>query len=71
MRFDIFCSLTQAQPGGVLPPHAAVLRNFIEQAQVADRLGFDTVWVAGSHFSSELQRAHRRPVIPHWRGRSG
>ncbi|MCX5175292.1 LLM class flavin-dependent oxidoreductase [Streptomyces virginiae] len=71
MRFDIFCSLTQAQPGGVLPPHATVLRNFLEQAQVADRLGFGTVWVAGSHFSSELQRAHRRPVIPHWRGEIG
>ncbi|MBT1188114.1 LLM class flavin-dependent oxidoreductase [Streptomyces sp. CJ_13] len=71
MRFDIFCSLTQAQPGGILPPHAVVLRNFLEQARVADGLGFDAVWVAGSHFSSELQRSHRRPVIPHWRGEVG
>nr|WSW63020.1 LLM class flavin-dependent oxidoreductase [Streptomyces sp. NBC_00998] len=71
MRFDIFCSITQAQPVGVLPAHQVVLRNFLEQARVADGLGFGTVWVAGSHFSSELQRAHRRPVIPHWRGEVG
>ncbi|MFI6847536.1 LLM class flavin-dependent oxidoreductase [Kitasatospora sp. NBC_00085] len=71
MKFDIFCSLTQAQPGDAFPPHATVLQNFLEQAQVADDLGFQTLWVAESHYSSELQRTHRQPVIPHWRGEVG
>ncbi|EDY48925.1 conserved hypothetical protein [Streptomyces clavuligerus] len=47
------------------------MANFLEQAQVADALGFATIWVAGSHFSSELQQGHRRPVIPNWRGEIG
>ncbi|MDH6707877.1 hypothetical protein P3T27_004614 [Kitasatospora sp. MAA19] len=43
MKFDLFCSLTQAQPGDAHPSHATVFRNFLEQVEVADDLGFGTV----------------------------
>ncbi|MFD4637081.1 LLM class flavin-dependent oxidoreductase [Lentzea sp. NPDC058436] len=71
MRFDLFCSLAQTPRPDGLPPHATVLREFLDQAVLADELGYECVWVAESHFSSEVQKRHRRPVIPHWTGEVG
>lgn len=72
MKFDIFCSLAQTpRANGVLPAHAQVLGEFLDQAVLADELGYERVWVAESHFSSELQKRHKEPVIPDWQGEVG
>ncbi|OZM72145.1 luciferase [Amycolatopsis antarctica] len=71
MRFDVFCSLAQTPRPGGLPEHATILREFLDQAMLADELGYECVWVAESHFSSEVQKRHQHPVIPHWTGEVG
>jgi hypothetical protein len=48
-----------------------MLRNFLSQCEAADDLGYGTVWVAESHYSNELQKRHRQPVLPHWQGEIG
>lgn len=68
MNFDIFCSLAQTPRAGGLPSHATILREFLDQAVLADRLGYGCVWASESHFSSEVQKGHARPVVPHWTG---
>jgi hypothetical protein len=71
VKFDVFCSIAQTPVDGVLPAEATMLRNFLEQCEAADGLGYGTVWVAESHYSTELQKRHREPVVPHWRGEIG
>jgi alkanesulfonate monooxygenase SsuD/methylene tetrahydromethanopterin reductase-like flavin-dependent oxidoreductase (luciferase family) len=72
MKFDVFCSLAQTpRRDGALPTHAQVLSEFLDQAVIADELGYECVWVAESHFSSELQKRHKEPVIPQWHGEVG
>jgi alkanesulfonate monooxygenase SsuD/methylene tetrahydromethanopterin reductase-like flavin-dependent oxidoreductase (luciferase family) len=71
MQLDLFCSLAQSPRAGALPSHAQLLREFLDQAVLADELGFGCLWVAESHFSSELQKRHAQPVIPHWQGEIG
>jgi alkanesulfonate monooxygenase SsuD/methylene tetrahydromethanopterin reductase-like flavin-dependent oxidoreductase (luciferase family) len=71
VKFDLFCSIAQTPVDGVLPAEATLLHNFLAQCEAADELGYGTVWVAESHYSSELQKRHREPVIPHWRGEVG
>ena len=71
MDFDIFFSISQTPVDDVLPNEAAMFRNFFAQVEAADALGFGTAWIAESHLSSEVQKRHREPVIPHWRGEVG
>lgn len=71
MKFDIFCSLAQTPRHSILPEHPQVLGEFLDQAVLADELGFECVWVAESHYSSELQKQHAVPVIPSWQGEVG
>ena len=71
MQFDIFFSISQTPAHGVLPSEAQMFRNFFEQVEAADALGFDTAWVAESHLSSTVQKQNREPVIPHWEGEVG
>ncbi|MEC9072486.1 MAG: luciferase, partial [Myxococcota bacterium] len=71
MQYDIFFSISQTPVGDRLPPEADMFRNFFQQVEAADRLGFDTAWIAESHLSSEVQKRHKRPVIPHWKGEVG
>ncbi|MEU4625439.1 LLM class flavin-dependent oxidoreductase [Actinoplanes sp. NPDC023801] len=72
MRFDIFCSLAQTpRPGGGLPGHASLLQEFLDQATVADDLGYGCLWVAESHFSTRTQRGNAEPAVPHWTGEIG
>ncbi len=71
MNFDIFFSISQTPVDGYLPDEATMFRNFLSQAQAADELGFGTAWVAESHFSSEVQKRHQKPVVPHWNGEVG
>lgn len=71
MKYDVFFSISQTPVDGALPSEAAMLRSFFEQVEAADRLGYGTAWVAESHLSSEVQKTHRDPVIPHWQGEVG
>ncbi len=48
-----------------------MLRSFFAQVEAADRLGYETAWIAESHLSSEVQKTHPDPVIPHWEGEVG
>ncbi len=71
MHFDIFFSISQTPVGGVVPSEATMFGNFFDQVQAADELGFGTAWIAESHLSSEVQKRHKQPVIPHWQGEVG
>jgi alkanesulfonate monooxygenase SsuD/methylene tetrahydromethanopterin reductase-like flavin-dependent oxidoreductase (luciferase family) len=71
MRFDIFHSIGRIDT--VLPrlSERDIFLNFREQCREAESMGFETIWVAESHFSSEVQKTHKRPVIPNYQGEVG
>ena len=71
MKYDIFFSISQTPVGGVLPDEATMFRNFFEQVERADALGFGVAWVAESHLSSQVQKRNAHPVVPHWEGEVG
>ena len=71
MKFDLFFSISQAPVDGHTPDEATMFRNFFRQVESGDRLGYGVAWVAESHYSSEVQKRHRKPVIPHWEGEVG
>jgi len=71
MPYDIFFSISQTPVQGHLPTEAEMFRNFFDQVVAADELGYGTAWIAESHLSSEVQKTHQRPVIPHWQGEVG
>jgi alkanesulfonate monooxygenase SsuD/methylene tetrahydromethanopterin reductase-like flavin-dependent oxidoreductase (luciferase family) len=71
MQYDIFFSISQTPVDDVTPTEAHMFRNFFDQVKAADRIGYGTAWVAESHLSSEVQKTHRQPVIPHWKGEVG
>lgn len=71
MQFDIFFSISQTPVDGLLPTEATMFRNFFDQVEAADELGYKTAWVAESHLSSEVQKQHKGAVIPHWKGEVG
>jgi hypothetical protein len=68
---DIFHSIGRID--SILPrlTDEEVFRQFFSQVKAAEELGFDTVWVAESHFSSEVQKQHKDAVIPHYSGEVG
>ena len=71
MEFDIFFSISQTEVRGVLPDERTMFRNFFEQVELADELGFGTAWVAESHLSTEVQKTNPGAVIPHFVGEIG
>jgi len=71
MEFDIFFSICQTPVDGYQPDEATMFRNFFEQVEAADELGYSTAWIAESHLSSEVQKRTSHPVIPHWEGEVG
>lgn len=71
MKFDLFCSLCQGSTEKVLTKEKKVFGNFLSQAKLADDLGFETLWLAESHLSSEAQKKNKKPVIPHFKGEVG
>jgi alkanesulfonate monooxygenase SsuD/methylene tetrahydromethanopterin reductase-like flavin-dependent oxidoreductase (luciferase family) len=71
MEFDIFFSICQTPVDGYQPNEATMFRNFFDQVEAADELGFSTAWIAESHLSSEVQKRTSHPVIPHWEGEVG
>ena len=71
MKFDTFFSISQTPADGVHPSEAEMFQNFFREVEAADKLGYDTAWIAEAHLSSEVQKSHKRPVIPHWQGEVG
>jgi len=71
MDYDIFFSISQTPVDGVTPSEADMLRTFLEEVEAADRLGYGCAWVAESHLSTQVQKQHDRPVVPHWKGEIG
>lgn len=71
MDLDIFFSISQTPVAGHLPTEAEMFRNFFQQVEAADELGYGVAWIASSHLSSEVQKRNKNPVIPHWQGEVG
>lgn len=71
MQFDLFHSLGRVDSIEPALGDEEVFRNFIMQVKHGESLGFGTIWVAESHYSSEVQKRHRSPVIPHYQGEVG
>ena len=71
MELDIFFSISQTEVGGYMPSEREMFRNFFEQVELADELGFGTAWVAESHLSTEVQKTNPGAVIPHFVGEIG
>jgi alkanesulfonate monooxygenase SsuD/methylene tetrahydromethanopterin reductase-like flavin-dependent oxidoreductase (luciferase family) len=69
--FDIFFSISQTPVDGVTPSDTVMFRNFMEQVEVADSLGYGTAWIAEAHLSTEVQKLHSNAVVPHWKGEIG
>jgi alkanesulfonate monooxygenase SsuD/methylene tetrahydromethanopterin reductase-like flavin-dependent oxidoreductase (luciferase family) len=71
VKFDIFHSIGRID--GLAPGRTDqdVYREFFAQVDAAERLGYGTMWVAESHFSSEVQKRGSDPVIPNYQGEVG
>lgn len=71
MKFDVFHSIGRIDSLDRKLSDREVFLGFFDQLRLADDLGFGTMWVAESHFSSEVQKRHKQPVIPHYHGEVG
>jgi alkanesulfonate monooxygenase SsuD/methylene tetrahydromethanopterin reductase-like flavin-dependent oxidoreductase (luciferase family) len=71
MELDVFFSICQTDVDGYIPDERTMFRNFFEQVELADSLGFGTAWVAESHLSTEVQKTNPGAVIPHFTGEIG
>ena len=71
MQFDLFHSLCRIDTVTPKLGDRQIFQNFLEQVQLAEAIGFATIWVAESHFSSEVQKTHKQPVIPYYQGEVG
>ena len=72
MEHDIFFSISQTPDAeGHIPDEQRMLRNYFQQLECADELGFGVGWIAQAHLSTETQKSNRKPVVPHWQGEVG
>lgn len=53
MRFDLLYEIQIPKPHDAESEHRAY-REALEQIELADRLGYDTVWAVEHHFLSEF-----------------
>ena len=71
MIFDLFHSISDPRILEDQLGSQSVFSQFIDQVQLSEKLGFDTVWCAESHFSSETQKTSSFATIPHFQGEVG
>lgn len=71
MDFDVFHSVGRIDSVAPRLSDRDVFTLFFSQARAAETLGYGTLWVAESHFSSEVQKQNPDPVIPHYAGEVG
>jgi alkanesulfonate monooxygenase SsuD/methylene tetrahydromethanopterin reductase-like flavin-dependent oxidoreductase (luciferase family) len=62
LKFGIFLEHPQPRPWGPDDEHQ-VLKNALEQVEVADRLGIDCVWVVEHHFLEEYSHSSAPEVF--------
>ena len=70
MKYDVFFSISQTPVDGYKPDEATMLRNFFDQVQLADELGYGIAWIAQAHLSTEIQNATNDPWCHTLKGRS-
>ncbi|MBC7661299.1 MAG: LLM class flavin-dependent oxidoreductase [Chitinophagaceae bacterium] len=71
MKFDVFFSICQTEVDGYMPTERVMFEQFFDQLKLADRLGFETAWIAETHLSCETQKQNTDAVIPHFKGEIG
>ncbi len=71
MIFDLFHSIGRIDSIRPQLTDREVFGQFFRQVELAEEIGLDTIWVAESHFSSEIQKRHPSAVIPHYSGEVG
>jgi alkanesulfonate monooxygenase SsuD/methylene tetrahydromethanopterin reductase-like flavin-dependent oxidoreductase (luciferase family) len=71
MKFDVFHSIGRIDSVYPRLTDRQVFQQFFEQVIAAETLGYETIWVAESHFSSEVQKKNADPVIPNYQGEVG
>jgi alkanesulfonate monooxygenase SsuD/methylene tetrahydromethanopterin reductase-like flavin-dependent oxidoreductase (luciferase family) len=71
MQFDLFHSIGRIDTLKPIPADRDIFRAFFDQCALGEQLGYQTMWVAESHFSSEVQKSHSKPVIPNYHGEVG
>jgi len=71
MKFDIFHSIGRIDSVDPKLTDRQVFQYFFDQVIAAESLGYETIWVAESHFSSEVQKQNPEPVIPNYKGEVG
>ena len=72
MEYDIFFSISQTPDAdGFTPSEQEMMRNYFQQAELADELGFGVAWLAQAHLSTITQKENSKPVVPHWQGEVG
>ena len=63
MRFGIFYEHPARRARGAPDAEAQLLRDSLEQVELADRLGFDYVWVVEHHFLEEFSHSSAPEVF--------
>ncbi len=71
MIFDLFHSISDSVVGGKSLGPRGVLEQYFSQTVLAENLGFETLWLAESHFSSEVQKRTSVATIPEFYGEVG
>ncbi len=71
MKYDIFFSICQTEVDGYKPSERVMFQQFFDQVRLADKLGFETAWIAETHLSCETQKQNPDAVIPHFVGEIG
>ena len=72
MEHDIFFSISQTPDAdGHIPNELTMMKNYFQQLECADGLGFGVGWIAQAHLSTETQKSNSKPVVPHWQGEVG
>ncbi len=71
MIFDLFHSISDPVVAGKSLGAARSVEQFLAQTKLAEAFGFDTVWLAESHFSSEVQKRTSVATIPEFHGEVG
>ncbi|KFE68366.1 LLM class flavin-dependent oxidoreductase [Hyalangium minutum] len=68
MLFDIFHSVGTTD---WVRAERQVFEELLEQTRLAEQLGYTTMWLSESHYSSEPQKGHAEPVVPTYPGELG
>ncbi len=71
MKFDIFLSICQTEVDGYMPSESKMLESFFDQVKLADKLGYETAWIAETHLSCQTQKQTSNAVIPDFVGEIG